>query len=468
MALAGRRRDEILRIAVALALLLLTAPIVVRAGSVGWAEEGVLFTVADTVTVVLPGNLDVPVAVVAGVVAGWSVLFAIDVTKRIQTIILVPVVTLVLVVLDRQNNVVDAVGREPLWFLIVATVTAAGTAYTAKHVYVPRKYDTRPARARLRIVHFPAASRGLFFVLSVAIAAITVEYPLVSHTTGDPATPVVLFSGITAILTLGVFVQVTSRTEVVPLTSQQSGSEMELYIFGGLFARALDYRGHPVDSHSGDILYTAMDPPPNREPSFWGRVGFRYLPPQLLRRSVEVNSANSYRLEQLMRDPDWPEYETTLSLRARRIPRAIVRRVTRLVPFSSTSKLDRVENVQGAVRSADVVLLAVPFPVDEADETLQSAAALLRTIERDTPARGLLILTHVDRSEHYEFGAGDPNEVIRPLIIELTERFPDDADDAETAWNKVKQSDTDRVYPLAKGPMGETCGFDRLLEEMSE
>lgn len=470
-----RRRGEFLQVVVSLFLLLVAARVLVSAGSAGW-RNGALFTVADGLAGVLPGNVDVPVALFAGIVAGWFLLFALDVTKRVQTLVLLIVGAVVAVWLRELEHVVDAVGREPLPFFLAFLLTSAVTAFTTERLRVSPSADGPSGGSivgSLRVLQFPAASRGLFVVLAVCITVVTIQYPWMPRAPGDPSSPVVFFGGVVAIVALGSFVQYRSRADVVAITPDGPvGTATEVYGFAGLYYVAKrDYSGSPTDDTSAHVLDNAIAYPEEwMDRGFDEPVQFAYLPSSLLRRAVEIHSVE-YRLSALP-PTDADALATGDGLRAlvTRFFGGVRRGIGRLLPLSAVSGVRSADTVLDVFQAADIVLLVFPFPEESpAEEHVPRMAELLDTLVNDASIQAKLVITRADRAETDEdltFGSASHRD---ELLVELDGHLPEPPEGPSPVAQL--QSDLalfDAVYPVAGTPTQaeKMLGYDRLLEEI--
>lgn len=469
-----RRRDEFLQVVVSLVLLLAAARVLVSAGSAGW-RNGALYTLADTLASVLPGNVDVPVALFAGVVAGWFLLFALDVTKRVQTLVLLVVGAVVAVWLRQLEHVVDAVGREPLPFLVAALLTAALTALATDRLRASPRADGPNGGSllrALRVLQFPGASRGLFVLLAVAVTVVTVQYPWMPRESGDPSVLLVFVSGAVAVLALGSFVQYRSRSDVVAVTPDGPvGTEAEVYAFAGLYYVAKrDYSGSPTDETSAYVLDNAIAHPGEwMDRGFDDPVQFAYLPRSLLRRAVEIHSVD-YRLSALpAADVDALATGDGLSGLAARLGRGVRRGVGRLLPLSAVSDVRSADTAAEVLRAADTILLVFPFPEDDAPEHVERMARLLDALTIEASLRTKMVVTHADRVETDDdvaFGSASHRD---ELLVELDERLPDTPEGPSPVAQLQTDLDLfDAVYPVAGTPTQdeEMLGYDRLLDEI--
>jgi len=471
-----RRWDEFLQVVVSLLVLLGAARLLVSAGSIGW-KNGVLFAIADALATILPGNVDVPVALLTGVVAGWFLLFALDVTKRVQTLALIVVAAVVAVWLRRLEHVVDASGREPGYFLAAMVFTVAITAVTTERLRTSPDADAVGRNSVLRMVRllqFPGASRGLFALLSALIVVVTVQYPWMPRTPEDPSVLLVGVSGLVAIVALGSFVQYRSRANVVALTpAGPLGTAAEVYAFAGLYYVAKrDYNGSPTDEASAHALEDAISRPDEWiERGFDEPVQFAYLPESLLRRTVEIHSVE-HRLSALA------ESEIAALAAAgglqdalARLRRGVKRGIRRLLPLSAVSDIRLASSAVEIVDMADIVLLIFPYPDEEpAGEHVERMAGLLDTFVNDVSLPAKLIVTHADRADiatdDVEFGSGDHRD---RLLVELNELLTDPAED-QSAVARIQSDFTlfETVYPVADKPphADEMKGYDRILDEL--
>jgi len=450
-------------------LLLAAARVLVRAGSVGW-RNGALFSLAAG----FPGNVDVPVALFAGVVAGWFLLFALDVTKRVQTGVLVVVLVVVALWLRARDHVVDAVGRQPLPFLAAFILTAVLTAFATDRLRASPRADGPGGSllGRLLVLQFPGASRGLFSLLAVVIAVVTVQYPWMPRASGDPSVALVFVSGVVAVLALGSFVQYRSRADVVAVTPDGPvGTETEVYALAGLYYVAKrDYSGSPTDETSAYVLDNAIAHPEAwMDRGFDDPVQFAYLPRSLLRRAVEIHSVD-YRLSALPdADVDALAAGDGLSGLAARLVRGARRGVGRLLPLSAISDVRSADTAVDVLRAADTVLLVFPFPNDGAPEHVERMARLHDALTTGASLRAKIVITHADRVETDDdvaFGSASHRD---ELLVELDDRLPETADRPSPVAQL--QTDLDRfdaVYPVAGIPTHdeEMLGYDRLLDEI--
>ncbi len=470
-----RRRDEFLQVVASLVLLLAAARVLVSAGSAGW-RNGLLFAVADWLAGVLPGNVDVPVALFAGVVAGWFLLFALDVTKRIQTLVLLVVGAVVAVWLRQLEHVVDAVGREPLPFLVAFLLTATLTAFATDRLRASPRADGQGGGSLLgplRVLQFPGASRGLFVALAAVVTVVAVQYPWMPRGSGDPSSALVALSGAVAVLALGSFVQYRSRADVVALTPDGPvGTAVEVYAFAGLYYVAKrDYSGSPTDETSARVLDSAIAHPEEwMDRGFDHPVQFAYLPRSLLRRAVEIHSVD-YRLSALpAADVDALAARDGLPALTARLGRGARRGVGRLLPLSAASDVRSADTLVDVLQAADMILLVFPFPEDPpADEHVGRFAELLDTLVNEASLRAKLVVTHADRAgvdDDVGFGTQSHRD---QLLVELDERLPETWDGP----SPIAQLQTDldlfeAVYPVAGTPTQaeELLGYDRLLDEI--
>lgn len=465
------RRESVIIVATML-ILLLAAQNLVQAGSVGW-RNGLLFSVASTVEGFLPGNVDVPVAIFAGIVTGWLILFAVDATKRIQTLVLFVVGLVVVVLLGQQDHVIGAVGNELPYFFGAAGITIAltilSTTLLTDRLQLGSGFVIRNTLQGLRLLHFPAASNSLFVTLILVIGVVTIQYPFMSRSSGDPAVPVVLLSGAVAIPSLALFINYESQTDVITFTPNSS-SELDAFFFGGLFSVAQrEYHGRAVDRQSQNTLLEAKRASgPN--PQLNHSVRFKYLPKRLLRRIVQINSAVNYEISDVT-DDDIEQLER----RATSIPgilhqsaRRILAFVYKVLPVSSGPPRGVVDSLE----TADVVLFVVEFPKpDEQTSTdAEQAAELLNSIKFGDRLDAKLVIAHANRAETdgetYNFNErGGCHDV----LLDLIERAPDERTAERSSLSDLEMDHLESVYAVAgTPPFADARGFTRLLDEIDD
>lgn len=482
------RRYEIGKVVLALGALLVTAPTLVRAGSIGW-QNGVLFAVADGATGFLPGNVDVPVVIFAGIVAGWLLLFALDATKRIQVLALTPVLILVLVELGRLDHIVDAMAREPLYFLATFAVTIVVMLVATSNIYLGARFSPSTFVQELRLVHFPAASRALFVVLTTVIVIVTVQYPFMDGADNGPSIPLVVASALVAIPSLAVFIQYRSQTDIVTLTpGGVVGNDAKCTLLEGLWdstpspPRASDgYSERTIDNIRQEA---------RQNPTFTDPVRFRYLPSSALRRIVEVNLVDHQISDLVHAGLTGSEHQESTSARLRRKIQELTWAMWLLLPQTPANSIVAANDAVTAVRAADIVVIVVPFPAesDGADRyvEIEQAAGLLRVIEEGTTEDGnvrpelkglnaKLVITHANRSEHDDGGNFDMqvcSQLLDALGGTITDEYQMRIDeqlrmDQGSNVQHVAVHHVTKVYPVAGDPP-EARGFDEILEDLSE
>lgn len=490
--LAGvhRRKKELIQVLCALVVLLVTTVVLVQAGSVGW-RNGVLFAVADATATVLPGNIDTPVALAAGTVVGLLILFAADTTKRVQTVVLTPVAGVVIFQLWQRNHVVDAVSRELPYFVVSTLLTITAVVFLTNRIHIGPEFRPRSVVQELLLMHFPAASKVLFGIFTIVVVVVTTQYPFVTKSAGDPAFPVVLLSSLVAIPSLAVFVQYTSRTDVVTVTPHGSvGNDVKVCVLTGLWTVARQYHGRPADRHSERLLQNAVKLG-GEQPDFTGSVRFRYLPTRLLRRIVEIASTD-YQLTQVA-SAYGQETATKQSERFRVITapiKTVKLAVLQLLPTVSHSRVSVADGALKTIELADTVLLSVPFPEESEGASvhtdIERAAGLLREIKSaDEIAEDIdvrLIITHANRAEgdgtEYNFGLKTDREQILDKLSERVsgeeQSLSDDircpeGTNANNNIGYISAMYPDSIYPVAGTSPFDTDsvrGFERILQEI--
>lgn len=462
----SRQREEILVVLAALAALVAATPVLVQAGSVGW-RNGVLFAIADSIEGVLPGNVDVPVVLLAGVVVGWLVLFALDATKRVQTAAMVPAGAIVVIMLGDLDHVLDAIGREPLPFVLATVVSIVVTAVVSKR-FRGGSGLRRHGITGARLLQFPTAARGLFVVLTAVILIVAIQYPFMSRSEADPSPLIVAPSALIAIVALGTFVQYTARRDVVTIAPDGTGGiAAEAYTLTGLYelAKARFY-GTPLDRTSDRSLERAIANPHGAiETGFDDPVRFAYLSKRLRRLIVEVNTAD-YRFSSLTAQRLARLSQTGLLDRGRfRMSRA----AERLTPTALVRSVTSGDNVTRMVGTADLILLVVQYPEDENTADVERAFELLTELGENSVVDAKLIVTHADRAEvdYEEFDSDDH----RRMVLNRLEQLVPAADGHEpTPVEEVRRDllQFQKVYLLEWDlPHGERQeGFERVLRDI--
>jgi hypothetical protein len=461
----GERKRETLELGIALGVLLATAPTLVRAGSVGW-EQGLLYAISSTLASVLPGNIDVPVVIIAGLISGWLVLFALDSTKRIQTLLLVPVVGLVFVFLGRFDHVVDAIERTVVPYAGAVVITVLGTGLTTYRLRLRKTIRHQKPLDFVRLVQFPAATFWMYALMTAVILVVTLQYPFVVRTPPAPSPAVVVISGVLSIVSLGIFVKYTDEKDITfAVPEGATGRETLVYVFGGLYFVAKGkYSGTPLDEQSRDNLdSTINDPTEMMERGFDDVVGFRYLPDDILRRRVLLRSRNlttgEIDLDVVEHLGDARGYKAVYYLWAlgvRVLPK----------PFRNVALKD---DLISEWAQTDAILFVVPYP-EEGDNGHERSIRVLvdaaRLLYRNTRVDVKVVVAHADRAKDSDDETLDyDTSQGRDLILQrLRDELSDEAS-REAVQNLREESGLKvDIYPVSGmiSPGG-LRGFDSIL-----
>lgn len=465
--LLRRQGGEALTVFMALVALVIAGPVLVRAGSVGW-RNGVLFAAASFLNGFLPGNVDVPVVLLAGVIVAWLSLFVLDGTKRIQTLAMVPAAVIVAVTLGDLDHVIDAINRAPLPFILSFTITVIGT------LVISSRFRAGPPLRQhgitgVRLLQFPEAAHGLFLSLAVVITIVAGQYPFIPRSSDNPSVPVVFAAAAIAIIALGTFVQYRARRDVITLAPDgKDGTTADAYTLTGLYDIAkAGFYGTPLDRSSEKALERAIANPRGAiEAGFTGPIRFAYLSKRLRRLIVEINTSD-YRFSSVTK-ADLGQLSgsgvvSKLKYQASRI-------AATLVPQKLSGGSLIGDEVAESVILADQILIVIPYPEGSTPESVKRAFELLVEIERQTPAGAKLVITHADRAdiETDEFSGGSHRrKVLNKLDSQLATDERHEGSVIETVRNDLQYFDSVHLlkWDLPHGQNRD--GFERLLTEIS-
>ncbi|WP_434531602.1 hypothetical protein ACODNH_19870 (plasmid) [Haloarcula sp. NS06] len=440
--------------------LLVTTPVLVTAGSVAW-EQGTLYAIASAFNGLLPGNLDVPVAIGVGVCSGLLLLFFADSTKRIQTGILVVVGSTVIGLLQRFDHILGAVRERPVVFGAVTVVTVIVGVVTTIRVggnNRPRRMDLI---AMLRWIQFPAATQGLFVILSGLVLLQVIEYPFLDHGPGAPSSPVVVVSGVGALISLGLFVQYRSQKNIVTITPDGEPGRLAMgYGLGGLYKYARkNYHASVIGGNNRSNFKKLAENPAFEQVNFSGTVSFKYLPSSLLNRSIVVHS-RGFTLSDI--GSNLPKVSGG---RLGRLKTISANYLARSVPDVIWTKFGRNDAVSHLKR-ADTALIILPLPNkdDEPPFDVEAVDRLVSLLETQTATDVVILCTGARDSLEGGCASLDNHEQIGAKLYNIAFNHLG-ADDPEL---DIELNDhADDIYPVDRGDSDEhATGFKAVLRAL--
>lgn len=237
-------------------LLGVTTQPLVRAADSTWREEGLIFRITELFGTAFGGNLDVPVLIVLGVLAGWLLLFCLDGTKRIQALLVVVGVGVPFwLFVEQTGRIIEAVARTP-WsaFLGLAAGIGSGVATSTRLYGVKRPLELSPFQ-KLRWLQFPAAGGAFLYGTAAVMVAVIVDF--VVTMSFDLTSLVVVSSGAIFVVSLSVFMRYDKRQTTVVVSPPDFEGEYKYqpYVLGGLYETVtLKRHGFPME---GDGELTA-------------------------------------------------------------------------------------------------------------------------------------------------------------------------------------------------------------------
>ena len=232
-----------------------TQPIV-RAADSTWRQEGLIFQITELLAVPFGGNLDIPVLIVLGVLAGWLLLFCLDGTKRIQALLVIVGAGIPFwLFVEQTGRITVAVARTP-WsaFLGLSVGVISGVATSAQLYGVKRPIELSPAE-KLRWLQFPAAGGSFLYGMAAVIVTVVIDFVVTMSL--NPIALVVVSSGAMFVVSLSVFMRYDQRQTTVMVSPPdfEGDYKYQPYVLGGLYKTVtLDRHGFPIE---GDGELTA-------------------------------------------------------------------------------------------------------------------------------------------------------------------------------------------------------------------
>lgn len=459
------RKWEILKVVTSLGVLLATAPVLVKVGSVGW-EQGVVYSVAAAVDTVLPGNIDVPVVILAGVISAWLFLFALDSTKRIQTLLLIPVLGLVVRNLEESEHVVDAIGRSSGFYVGSFLVAGLVTGLLTRQFKLAKKVRTYSLADLARAVQFPGAAYWLYGVVAVIILVQILQYPFLSRSEMDPSTALVVFSGLASLGALSVFVKYQDERDIVSIAPPgPTQNKTTVYTFGGLYYVAKNtYGGTPIDERSKDILEdTIVNPSEWMQKGFTdGRIQFRFFPTNILRRSVLLSTENL-----TAQDIETDKLVDIGEDRTDRIRYHLWEFGLGILPESLREFIIS-QNVTTRLFQTDTVLLMVRFIEDgSVNGNSKQVLHVMSDLSGKTGTKLKLVITNTDKADQQIDQESDytDEDYKHKIMREMKKNIGDEK--TADAIQQIRVGHIEDVHPVS-GQIGtnQLRGFDSLLEEL--
>lgn len=456
-------------------LALSTRPIVTAADRV-WTEQGLIYGVTSVLGGPFGGNLDVPVLLVCGLLAGWLLLFCLDGTKRVQALfVLVGVGVPFGLFVDQTGRIAEAVVRTP-WAAAVglAAGLVSGAATSSRFYGVKRPPDLSPVE-KLRWIQFPAAGGAFRYGMSAVAAVVVVDYATTAGGVLDRL--LVAGAGIVLVGSLSVFMRYDQRrTTVVVSPPDFAGAyRYQPYVVGGLYeAVELQRHGYPIEGDGELVAARTADGLSDLQERFDSAVAFGFvssmlrgipgvpddLADRLFLRTVIIESEGwtTDRIGEVDRDSGpavLPEGVERAAARVRhRLRRFVPVPIRRALQGTHASVLDRLE-------SADTVLLVGPTlgPEEEPPDGTDTLAALCDRFADRVGTDVVLATTEARQVAEAEGLA--PDSTVFKRTVAVHRLGVDDATFGEIAVVPTDRFDGDR----AAGRPAE--GFDDLLDEVS-
>lgn len=439
-----------------------------------WESEQLFFQVSDVFATPFGGNLDIPVLILIGILAGWLMLFCIDGTKRIQSLLVVTVSAASLGgFLTQTGRILEAISRTPSAF-VVGIAIGIGTGLLSVEMYGYKEYEAKSLLEQLAWIQFPGAASAFRHTIAVitilTVGAFATQAPIVE--VGGAS-----LSGIVLLISLSVFMQYDYRRDIVALSPPDLNNDhrYHAYVFGGLFEVAHgDHHGFPIENKVkigaaknagsignlpffGGVASFGVASGLHANPSnLFERLGSRLLPRTA---KIETREYTTNRLPDL----DDPSPESTLEQLVKAATRGVRRHLITLLPASIRDQFpERGLTAMDRLHQADVVLLIGPsLTQDESPpEGISKFNRICRRFESDLNTELVVAATEADKlMESLDVDLrlyGDPLEINNNVQIEAR-------DNLGLERGKVSYFD---VYPVTRFTQHGTQGFEKLLERL--
>lgn len=467
---------ELATVVVSFVLLALsTRPIVTAADRV-WTEEGLIYGLTSILGAPFGGNLDVPVLLVCGLLAGWLLLFCLDGTKRVQALfVLVGVGVPLGLFVDQTGRLAEAVVRTP-WAAAVGLAAGllSGAATSSRFYGVKRPPDLSPLE-KLRWIQFPAAGGAFRYGMTAVAAVVVVDYATTAGGVLDRL--LVTGAGVVLVGALSVFMRYDQRRTTVVVSPPDFAGEYKYqpYVVGGLYeAVELERHGYPIEGDGELVAARTPSRLADLQERFDSSVAFgfvssmvRGLPvvpndiaDRLFLRTVIIESEGwtTDQIGAVARDPGsavLPDAAAPVVSRARHhLRRFVPVAVRRALQGTHGSVLDRLE-------SADTVLLVGPTPGSDA-EAPDGADTLAALCERFGDRAGTdVVLATTEAAPVAESEGLAPDSKVFKRTVAVHRLGVDDA-----TFGDIAVVPTDRFNGERAGGRPAT-GFDDLLDEVS-
>ncbi|SDK18919.1 hypothetical protein SAMN05216226_1372 [Halovenus aranensis] len=219
-------------------------------------RSGIIFKVTSILAAPVGGNIDIPIAIYAGLLVGLFLLFCVDSTKRVQgLLVLIATVSFLPILWD--TRLINSSIREPtalILGLIGGLLVGASLSYS--RWYGTKRPSDLTLLEKIKWVQFPAATGGFFYILSLLVLTIGVNFAFYASETARGL--LVAGSSVLFIISLSVFTTYEYERLIVPISSAANLTEERYhpYVVGGLYAATGDREGFPISGANwGDIRY---------------------------------------------------------------------------------------------------------------------------------------------------------------------------------------------------------------------
>jgi hypothetical protein len=266
------------------------------------------------------------------------------------------------------------------------------------------------------------------------------------------------------LIALSIFVKYTDERDILSIAPTGSvGRKTSVYVITGMYFEAKDrYNGIAVNGQSEQLLEDAINRPYNMmEQGFYATVKFRYLPQNLLGRSIIVEAENRTTADVDMRSVRRLTEDTTYRLAhyLRGVGRELLPESIKMY-VASNKMLARITEI-------DVLLLMVPLP-KQGDQTksIHKMAELMQILSEDGQTDVRLVVTDVDRVEGPDDDLDYQDTYDRDTILSEAQKATSD-EETDEAIQYVRRHLIDQVY-LVSGDIepGGLRGFRILLQEL--
>lgn len=402
--------SELATVAVSFLLLAgLTWPFVTAVERV-WDEEGLIYQTTALFGVPFDGNLDVPVLIVCGVLAGWLLLFCLDGTKRIQAVFVVVGVGVPFVLfVGETGRIAEAIARTPLAFVAGFPIGVVSAAAPSMRFYGTKRPPELSLRKKFRWLQFPAAAGAFLYGIAAIVLVAVIDHLVTIPRLVDGL--VVAVSGTVLIVSLSVFMQYDKRlmSVVVSPPDFDGDEKYQPYVVGGLYETATnDHHGFPIEG-DGELnaAQTARDMR-DLDTRFESAVTFGYvasmfrgigLIPEWVRQNwflrtvvIESEGWTTNQIDDVdAREGVLPD---PLNDAARLVSNYLVMAVPLVVRWSLQGTYG---SVQEQIKAADTVLLIGPTPTGD-EELPEGTDTLVELCERYADRAGTDVVLATTRA----------------------------------------------------------------------